>query len=100
VFVFVSNFNSCKKCHVHFCKKVHANTILFYLHGCYFCAHVETHPYREKNFFDIIVSNVVELFLITSHVTILTLGSRPKQGLARVRVKREARESHLMLSGV
>jgi hypothetical protein len=54
----------------------------------------------EKNFFDIIVSNVVELFLITSHVAILTLGSRPKQGLARVRVKREARESHLMLPGV
>jgi hypothetical protein len=33
-------------------------------------------------------------------VTTLTLGSRPKQGLARVRAKREAWESHLMLLGV
>ncbi len=33
-------------------------------------------------------------------VTTLTLGSRPRQGLARVRAKREAQESHLMLLGV
>ncbi len=30
----------------------------------------------------------------------LTLGSWPRQGLARVRAKREARESYLMLPGV
>jgi hypothetical protein len=34
------------------------------------------------------------------HVATLTLGSRPKQGLVRVRAKKEARESHLMLLGV
>ncbi len=33
-------------------------------------------------------------------VTTLALGSRLRQGLARVRAKREARESHLMLLGV
>jgi len=33
-------------------------------------------------------------------VTTLTLGSRPRQKLARVRAKREARESHLMFLGM
>jgi hypothetical protein len=33
-------------------------------------------------------------------VATLALGSWPMQGLARVRAKREARESHLMLLGV
>jgi hypothetical protein len=33
-------------------------------------------------------------------VATLALGSRPKQGFARVQAKREARESHLMLPGV
>jgi hypothetical protein len=33
-------------------------------------------------------------------VVTLTLGSWPKLGLAKVRAKREARESHLMFSGV
>jgi hypothetical protein len=33
-------------------------------------------------------------------VTTLTLGSQPRQGLVKVWAKREARESHLMLSGV
>jgi hypothetical protein len=32
-------------------------------------------------------------------VATLALGSRPKQRLARLRAKREARESHLMLLG-
>jgi hypothetical protein len=32
-------------------------------------------------------------------VTTLALGSRPKQGLARVRAKSEARESHFMFLG-
>jgi hypothetical protein len=30
----------------------------------------------------------------------LNLGLQPRQGLARVQAKREAREAHLMLSGV
>jgi hypothetical protein len=34
------------------------------------------------------------------HVVTLTLGSRPRQGLAKVRPKSEARESHFMLSGI
>jgi hypothetical protein len=34
------------------------------------------------------------------HVATLTLGSRPRQGLARVRVKKEAWESHFMLLGM
>jgi hypothetical protein len=33
-------------------------------------------------------------------VITLTLGSWPRQGLARLRAKREARESHIMLLGV
>jgi hypothetical protein len=33
-------------------------------------------------------------------VTTLALGLRPRQRLARVRAKREARESHLVLLGV
>ncbi len=33
-------------------------------------------------------------------VTTLTLGLRPRQRLARVRAKKEAQESYLMLSGV
>jgi hypothetical protein len=33
-------------------------------------------------------------------VVTLTLGSRPREGLVKVRAKREARESHFMLLGV
>ncbi len=33
-------------------------------------------------------------------VATLALGLQPRQGLARVRAKREARESHFMFSGV
>jgi len=33
-------------------------------------------------------------------ITTLTLGSRPRQGLARVRAKREVRDSHFMFSKV
>ncbi len=33
-------------------------------------------------------------------VATLALGSRPRQGLAKVRAKKEARESHFMLPGV
>jgi hypothetical protein len=33
-------------------------------------------------------------------ITTLILRSQPRQGFARVRAKREARESHLMLPGV
>jgi len=34
------------------------------------------------------------------YVTTLVLGSRPKQGLARLWTKREAQKSHRMLPGV
>jgi hypothetical protein len=34
------------------------------------------------------------------NVKTLTLGSQPRQGLAKVRAKREARESHPMLPGM
>jgi hypothetical protein len=37
---------------------------------------------------------------ITWHVVILALGLQPRQGLTRLRAKREAQESHLMLSGM
>jgi hypothetical protein len=33
-------------------------------------------------------------------INVITLGSRPRQRLARVRAKKEARESHLMLLGM
>jgi hypothetical protein len=36
----------------------------------------------------------------TLFVTTLDLGSRPKQGLTRVKAKREAWESHFMFLGV
>jgi hypothetical protein len=42
---------------------------------------------------------IVDL-LLTFDVVALTLGSRPRQGLAKVRAKSEARESHFMLPGV
>jgi hypothetical protein len=42
----------------------------------------------------------VSFFLYSSGVATLALGSRLNQGLARVRAKREAQESHLMLLGV
>jgi hypothetical protein len=40
------------------------------------------------------------LEVVTKNVAILTLGSRPKQGLAKVWAKSEAQESHFMLLGV
>jgi hypothetical protein len=43
--------------------------------------------------------NILVCIIITSDAT-LALGSRQRQGLARVRVKREAREAHLILSRV
>jgi hypothetical protein len=40
------------------------------------------------------------IHIIRQFVTTLALGLQPMQGLARLRAKKEARESHLMLSGV
>jgi hypothetical protein len=40
------------------------------------------------------------LFLEKFCIATLALGLRPRQGLARVRAKREAWESHIMLLGV
>jgi hypothetical protein len=34
------------------------------------------------------------------HVATLALGSQPKQGLARMQDKKEAHDTHLILSGV
>jgi hypothetical protein len=45
-------------------------------------------------------SSLLSSVLNINHVATLALGLRPKQGLAKVRTKREARESHLMLMGV
>ncbi len=39
-------------------------------------------------------------FVLLINVVTLTLGSRPKQGLPKVRAKNEARESHFMLMGM
>jgi len=38
--------------------------------------------------------------MLISFVITLVLGSRPKQGIAKVGAKREALEAHLMLSGM
>jgi hypothetical protein len=49
---------------------------------------------------------VMDFFLYATYktrimnVATLTLGSQPRQGLAKVRTKSEAQESHFMLSGV
>jgi hypothetical protein len=42
------------------------------------------------------------IFKVYTNVGVVTLalGSQPRQGLARVRAKREAQESHLMLARV
>jgi hypothetical protein len=45
----------------------------------------------------VVGSQIVNL---TSGVITLALGLQPKQGFARVRAKKEARESHLMLPGM
>jgi len=42
----------------------------------------------------------IEVVALEEVVATLALGSRPRQGLAKVRAKREARESHLMFSRV
>jgi hypothetical protein len=43
---------------------------------------------------------VLHYELLNVNVVTLTLGSRPKQGLAKVQAKSEARESHFMFPGV
>jgi hypothetical protein len=45
------------------------------------------------------VVDLIEILNILNAAT-LALGLLPRQGLARVRAKREARESHLMFLGV
>jgi hypothetical protein len=40
------------------------------------------------------------LFPLVSNVVTLTLGSQPRQGLAKVQAKSEARESHFMFARV
>jgi len=46
------------------------------------------------------VSNKFDDELLAFFVVTLALGSHPKQGLAKVRAKSEAQESHSMLSRV
>ncbi len=70
-------------------------------------------PYNSKTFplvwrivaFNLVVTlgcigNNIFLAFLIKFVATLTLGLQPKQGLGRVRAKREAQESHLMLSGM
>jgi len=40
------------------------------------------------------------MFALNENVATLALGSEPRQGLAKVRTKNEAQESHFMLLGV
>jgi len=42
----------------------------------------------------------VTIWGFTNIVATLALGSRPRQGLARLQAKKEAQESHIMLPGV
>jgi hypothetical protein len=49
----------------------------------------------QLGFFSIVIS-----FFVKECVATLTLGSQPKQRLAKVRVESEAQESHFMLMGV
>jgi len=41
-----------------------------------------------------------QMTTIAMNVATLVLSSQPRQGLARMRAKKEARESHLMFPGV
>ncbi len=57
-------------------------------------------PIPKKLFDNIGDSNIFIIVDLRQGVATLALGSRPRQGLARLRAKREAWESHLMLLGV
>jgi len=46
------------------------------------------------------ISKLIKKKDMSSHVTTLTLGSRPKQGLARGQDKRETWEAHLIFPRV
>jgi hypothetical protein len=48
----------------------------------------------------ILIQYLVHSFHLALIVATLALGFRPKQGLVRVRAKREAKESHIMLPGM
>jgi hypothetical protein len=43
---------------------------------------------------------MMQKYFVKLSITTLALGSRPKQGLAKVQAKSEARESHFMFLGV
>ncbi len=59
--------------------------------------HFVAHPLKFWQIFHNLISHEPSP---KGNVTILTLSSRPKQGLAKVRAKSEAQESHFMLPGV
>ncbi len=62
--------------------------------------HIEKGNAREK-ITQWVVRNLCNMNKLEhTFITTLALGSRPRQGLARVRGKREAWESHIMLPGV
>ncbi len=46
---------------------------------------------------NLLFEDFVLIFWLMSLVTTLALGSRPRQGLTRMRAKKEARESNFML---
>jgi len=54
----------------------------------------------NKNFHEVMSQFENNQFNSTSCVVTLTLGSQPRQGLAKVGADNEARESHFMLPGV
>jgi hypothetical protein len=69
--------------------------IHFSLH--YWGLYASTNVHDDIEFY---ASTIVNMDQQIIFVATLALGSRPRQGLARVQAKREARESHLMLPGV
>ncbi len=54
----------------------------------------------KKSLFKAFCREANDLLQFSGSVATLVLGSKPKQGFARVRAKREVRESHLMLPRV
>jgi hypothetical protein len=71
--------------------------IFSYLHGAieHIISLKHALDYNYEGLFITLCKNHYVIF-----VTTLTLGSHPRQGLARLRAKREAWESHRMLPGM
>jgi hypothetical protein len=76
-------------------KNLKSSTQVALAHGCHSLMSLP-HLLAQRT-----IGRVPQVDYSQDHVVVtLALGLQPRQGLARVRAKREARESYLMLPGV